>query len=125
MKIADKEALRRLGAGESIANVCTAAGLTHADFDAWWKRQAQARVPSMTGTRRAKLSRPVRIERDKHGIPHIHAANDADLFFGLGYAMAQDRLFQLDLLRRRGAGRLAEVLGPDGNTLDILTRTTG
>ena len=49
------------------------------------------------------------IQRDALGIPHIHASSDDDLFFAFGYAMAQDRLFQLDYLRRRGSGRLAEV----------------
>ena len=59
------------------------------------------------------------------GIPHIHADTDSDLFFGFGYAMASDRLFQMDYLRRKGRGRLAEVLGPDALGLDRLARTVG
>src|ERR1700731_3370285 len=125
MNISDKELLRRLGAGEPIQHVCAAAGISRSDFDAWWKTQSQARVPSTAGTRRLKVAGPVRIERDSWGIPHIHADRDADLFFGFGYAMAQDRLFQLDFLRRRGTGRLAEILGPDGSELDVLARTVG
>ena len=45
--------------------------------------------------------------------------------FGLGYAMAQDRLFQLDFLRRKGSGRLAEILGPASGELDFLVRMVG
>ena len=59
------------------------------------------------------------------GIPHIQAACDEDLFFGFGYAMARDRLFQLDYLRRKAAGRLAEVLGPEALEQDVLARTVG
>jgi hypothetical protein len=54
----------------------------------------------------------VSIERDRWGIPHIVARRRDDLWLGFGYAMAQDRLFQMDYLRRKGLGRLAEVLGP-------------
>ena len=115
MNIADKEALRRLGAGESIANVCSAAGLTRAEFDAWWKSQAQERVPAMSGTRRAKLSRPVRIERDKYGIPHIHADNESDLFFG--------REGQSDeLARKLGQTRFVAVVGTSGSGKSSLVR---
>jgi penicillin amidase len=125
MNLSTKEILRRLGAGASIASVCDAAGMTAQQFQAWWTEETHGRVPRASGTRRVAIHRPVQIERDRWGIPHIHAENDEDLFFAFGYAMAQDRLFQLDVLRRRGAGRLAEVLGPDGSELDILARTIG
>jgi penicillin amidase len=49
--------------------------------------------------------------RDAHGIPHIFAAGESDAFFGLGYAMVQDRWWQMDLWRRTAAGRLAEIFG--------------
>jgi len=65
------------------------------------------------------------IRRDAWGIPHIHAETDEEVFFAFGYAMAQDRLFQLDYLRRKASGTLAEVLGPDGLPLDIIARTVG
>jgi penicillin amidase len=140
MNLPAKDILRRLGAGESIATVCQAAGLSRAEFDAWWKAEAASRVPPMSGSRRADIRRPVRIERNRWGIPSIFADNDEDLFFGFGYAMAQDRLFQLDYLRRRGAGRLAEILadvadrdcarlggtvGSDGRELDLIKRLVG
>lgn len=125
MKLSSSEILRRLGAGEPIVAIREAAGLTRAQFDAWWQAEAARRVPSMAGTRKAALKKSVSIDRDRWGIPHITAENDADLFFGFGYAQAQDRLFQLDYLRRRGSGRLAEILGPDGKQLDVLLRTVG
>lgn len=125
MKLTDQGILRRLGAGESIDSVCASAGLSRHEFDGWWRRQTESRVPPTTGARKAGVRQSVRIDRDRWGIPHISAGNDADLFFGLGYAMAQDRLFQLDILRRRGAGRLSEILGPDASQTDLLQRTTG
>jgi penicillin G amidase len=57
----------------------------------------------------------VTITRDAYGVPNVHAANDADAWKGVGYAMAQDRLVQLELFRRATEGRLAEVLGPPGS----------
>ncbi len=125
MKITSSDILRRLGAGETIAAVCEAAGITRPQFDAWWKAETEKRVPIASGERRAAVRQSVHIRRDRWGVPFIEANNDADLFFGFGYAQAQDRLFQLDFLRRRGAGRLAEVLGPDGTNLDVLARTVG
>jgi penicillin G amidase len=51
------------------------------------------------------LTQPLQLWRDAWGIPHIKANNERDVFIGLGYAHAQDRLWQMDLLRRRGYGR--------------------
>ena len=59
------------------------------------------------------LSAPVEVIRDKWGVPHIFAQDKKDLFYAIGYVMAQDRLFQMDFMRRVGSGRLAEVLGED------------
>ncbi|HEY9402757.1 MAG TPA: penicillin acylase family protein [Pyrinomonadaceae bacterium] len=59
----------------------------------------------------AGLRAPVTIRRDERGIPHIEAANDADLYFAQGYATASDRLWQMDLLRRTARGELAEIFG--------------
>jgi acyl-homoserine lactone acylase PvdQ len=125
MNLTTKEILRRLGGGESIASVCAAAGVSRNEFDAWWQQEAASRVPAMTGRRPARVRRSVQIHRNSQGIPRIQAGNDEDLFFGFGYAMAQDRLFQLDFLRRKGAGRLSEILGPDGSELDYLWRFAG
>ena len=65
---------------------------------------------------------PVEILVDTHGIPHIYGHSDRDAFFGAGYAMARDRLFQMDMARRRAHGRWAEVLGPDRVADDELAR---
>lgn len=125
MNLSSAEMLRRLGAGEKIAAVCEAAGVSRPEFDAWWRRETESRLPAMNGSRPAAVSGAVRIERDAWGIPHVFAENDRDLFFGFGYAVAQDRLFQLDYLRRKGSGRLSEVLGPASYELDLLARTVG
>ena len=125
MSLPSRDILRRLGAGEPIAGVCAAAGLNRAQFDAWWQAETRARVPDPAGRSRAAIGQPVRIERDRWGIPSIYADSDEDLFFGFGYSLAQDRLYQLDYLRRRGSGRLAEVLGAEGTNLDLLARVVG
>jgi penicillin amidase len=65
------------------------------------------------------------IVRDHYGVPHIYANTPHDLFFLQGYATAQDRLFQLDLFRRTGRGRLSEVLGDAGLETDKFVRTIG
>ena len=68
------------------------------------------------------LSAPVEIVRDTWGVPHIFAQNDKDLFFAQGYCQAQDRLFQMDFVRRVGQGRLSEILGPDLLETDYFLR---
>jgi penicillin G amidase len=57
------------------------------------------------------LLMPVRVQRDRWGVPHIYAKTQHDLFFAQGFVVAQDRLFQMELWKRSGQGRLAEVLG--------------
>lgn len=57
------------------------------------------------------LRATVEVRRDRWGVPHIYAANPHDLFFAQGYVAAQDRLFQMEMWKRQGQGRLAEVLG--------------
>ncbi|HEX6545814.1 MAG TPA: penicillin acylase family protein [Bryobacteraceae bacterium] len=68
------------------------------------------------------LRKPVEILRDRWGVPHIYAQNENDLFFAQGYITAKDRLFQIDLWRRIGTGRLAEVLGPSAVPRDRIAR---
>jgi penicillin amidase len=67
----------------------------------------------------------IRIERDADGIPLIVAQDDEDAAFGLGFVHAQDRLFQMELQRRYGAGRLAEIFGPEALTIDRQMRVLG
>ena len=57
------------------------------------------------------LTAPVEIVRDNANVPHVFAASDRDAYFGLGYAHAQDRLWQMTTLRRTAQGRLSEVFG--------------
>jgi penicillin amidase len=64
----------------------------------------------------------VTIVRDSYGIPAITAGNREDAWFGVGYAVAQDRLFQLELFRRATTGRLAEILGKDYLDDDLIAR---
>jgi penicillin G amidase len=67
----------------------------------------------------------VHIERDADGVPLIVAANDEDAAFGLGFVHAQDRLFQMEMMRRYGAGRLAEVVGAEALPIDKQMRVLG
>jgi len=67
----------------------------------------------------------IRIERDADGVPLIAAQDDEDAAFGLGFVHAQDRLFQMELQRRYGAGRLAEIFGPEALTIDRQMRALG
>jgi len=68
------------------------------------------------------LSKPAEIVVDRWGVPHIYAAEHYDAFLVQGFNAARDRLWQIDLWRRRGLGRLAEVLGPDYVEQDRATR---
>ncbi len=120
MSIHSTDLLARLGAGEPIASVCARAGWSREQFDGWWREECRRRVPP-DAVRRVRDRALVR--RDRWGVPHVEAGSDADLFFGFGYATAQDRLFQLDWARRGARGRLAEVFGPDGVESDVLYRT--
>lgn len=71
------------------------------------------------------LQHPVEIIRDTWGVPHIYAQTEADLFFTQGFVHAQDRLFQMDLNRRVGSGRLSEIIGPKGVATDRFARVMG
>lgn len=84
------------------------------------------RLPVTRGTLRVSGVRGVvRIGRDRWGVPHIEAANDADAWFGLGFAQGQDRAFQLELTRRVARGTLAEWIGDKGLPIDRLSRRIG
>jgi penicillin amidase len=68
------------------------------------------------------LQHPVEVLRDRWGVAHIYAQNQHDLFFAQGIVAAQDRLFQMELWKRAGQGRLAEILGPSALPRDINAR---
>src|SRR5271170_4108224 len=80
---------------------------------AWWQKHAMREaLPQLDGQLRLPgLTAPVMVRRDRHGIPHIQAANLDDLLEAQGYVTAQDRLWQMDMARRMAAGEAAELLG--------------
>ena len=79
----------------------------------WWLHHAMVvSLPQLDGNiKLAGLKAPVTVERDSHGVPHIEAASLDDLLLAQGYITAQDRLWQMDMLRRNASGELAEILG--------------
>jgi len=88
-----------------------------------WLRTAQ---PQTDGTLALPgLEAKATVTRDRYDIPHIAAANLHDAFFALGFVQAQDRLFQMDTLRRYGEGRIAELAGQNSVALDRFMRTIG
>ncbi|MEL6588187.1 MAG: penicillin acylase family protein, partial [Pseudomonadota bacterium] len=70
----------------------------------------------------AGITAPVEILRDTANVPHIFGQSDADSYFGLGYAHAQDRLWQMTMLRRTAQGKLSEVFGTATIELDEVMR---
>ena len=79
----------------------------------WVYFQAHSSLPQVDGRVEARgLTAPVSVIRDAQGVPHIRAANLHDLLFAQGYVTAQDRLWQMDALRRAALGELAEIVGP-------------
>jgi len=88
-----------------------------------WLRSS---LPQTDGTIAVQgVNAAVTITRDAHGVPTIKAQSDADAAFGLGYVEAQDRLFQMDLMRHYGAGRLSEWFGAVALDADKSMRTLG
>ena len=79
-------------------------------------------LPRTSGSETAPVEAPVTIRRDAQGVPHIEARTLDDAFFAQGYAVAQDRLFQLELGRRMAAGELAEVVGARALESDLESR---
>jgi penicillin G amidase len=89
---------------------------------AWWF--VYRPLPKLDGTLVLPgLQKEVLVERDRWGVPHIRASSVQDLAEAQGYVMAQDRLWQMDLLRRIGRGQLSEILGPATLSIDKDFRT--
>lgn len=81
-------------------------------------------IPPMTGSLSVPgLAGPVSIVRDRNAVPHITATTVDDLYRGLGFVHAQDRLWQMELMRRAGQGRLSEIFGERTLDADIFLRT--
>jgi penicillin amidase len=78
----------------------------------WVRGELRASLPQMDGERAvAGLAAPVTVERDGLGVPTIQAANRVDAARALGFVHAQERFFQMDLMRREAAGELSELFG--------------
>jgi penicillin G amidase len=71
----------------------------------------------------AGLSGEVKVYRDERGMPHIYAGDEHDLYYAVGYVMAQERLWQMDLIRRATTGRLSEIFGKDYIQTDLFLRS--
>ena len=89
----------------------------------WLRSVTKSALPQLDGDLHlAGLSAPVTVRRDAHGVPHIEAATQEDLFVAQGYVTAQDRLWQMDAYRRNANGELAEVMGRSLLKHDIAQR---
>ncbi|MGB8472598.1 MAG: penicillin acylase family protein [Candidatus Acidiferrum sp.] len=87
------------------------------------EKRAKAALAQVRGTLNVpRLQQSVRVQRDHWGVAHIYAQNEHDLFFAQGFVVAQDRLFQMELWKRSGEGRLAEILGPAFVQRDVNAR---
>ncbi|WP_339905072.1 penicillin acylase family protein, partial [Pseudomonas guineae] len=91
---------------------------------AYW--YLDSKQPQRTGELQlSALQAAVTVDYDERGVPHIQAQNEADMYRALGYVHAQDRLFQMEILRRLARGELAEILGSKLVDTDRLFRTLG
>jgi len=101
----------------SVAGLLAALALFAVIFTLWLRSAAKAALPKLDGDIHMSaqgiqgLKAPVTVRRDQHGVPHIDAASQEDMFVAQGYITAQDRLWQMDAYRRTANGELAEVLG--------------
>ena len=81
-------------------------------------------IPKYKGEMTLKgLSAEVTVYRDERGMPHIYANDEHDLYYAVGYVMAQERLWQMDLIRRATTGRLSEIFGKDYVQTDLFLRS--
>jgi penicillin amidase len=96
-------------------------------YGVWWLYWiARSPLPQLDGRVSVPgISSKVRVVRDEHGVPTIEAATLEDLFFAQGYVTAQDRLWQMDMMRRAAAGELSEVIGEDTVKMDREERILG
>ncbi len=92
-----------------VVNVLIAIALIAAGVIFYWVLYRA--LPKTSGTIETRVTQPVEVRRDGLGVPHIKARNLDDVWFVQGYTTAEDRMFQMDGLRRLAAGELAEVFG--------------
>ena len=97
-------------------------GLANPSFESF-EELAANHLPIIDGEVQIRgIGDRVEVIRDPWGVPHIYAQNLDDLFFAQGFVQAQDRLWQMEMYRRAGEGRLSEVLGPEALRHDRLAR---
>src|SRR6266700_6351107 len=102
----------RLRIWRALGIVCVVLIMLAAVAVGWLLTIARSALPDLDGPVPVSgISAPVSVTRDSHGLPTIEAATLDDLFFAQGYVAAQDRLFQMDLMRRAAVGALAEIVG--------------
>ncbi len=88
--------------------------------------RVRASLPQVSGeVALGGLEQDVEVIRDKQGVPHIYAKNHGDLFMAQGFVMAQDRLWQMELIRRSTNGTLSEVFGESTLGSDVFYRNLG
>ena len=106
-----------------LTGLVTTAALVAGGAAAWYIYTKQ---PTRSGLIALQdLEAPVSVAYDERGVPHIRAENEHDLYLALGYVHAQDRLFQMEMVRRLANGELSEILGPKLIDADRLFRTLG
>jgi len=101
-----------LGDGRSVEDLAAAAGVSIEEVQNLWRSIIRGKVPAASANLSGLVDGPVEIIRDRYGVPHVYAGSERDIFFGLGFAMAQDHLWMMDYMRRKATGYLAEILGP-------------
>ena len=109
----------------SLAALCVLAGSGITTVPLWAQDFPGGGQASRTTRTLAGLKAPVGVYRDTLGIPHIYAKSAEDAYFALGYVHATDRLFEMEVFRRRASGTLAEVFGKASLDDDIFVRQIG
>jgi penicillin amidase len=108
---------------DTLKKLMEGASIDEVGGRAAWDEICRRKIPPANATLSGPVSSRVEVIRDAYGVPHVFADREPDLFFGLGFAMAQDRLWLMDYLRRKATGRLAELLGEKYVQQDLLYRT--
>jgi penicillin amidase len=119
--------LALLGSGQAMKTwtplVTASAVQTELSAASDLEKQARAALAKTSGRiELAGLAKPVEVIRDPWGVAHIYAQTQEDLFFAQGFVAAQDRLWQMEIWRRTGEGKLAEILGPSAVERDKFAR---
>jgi penicillin amidase len=117
---------RRRAARAGLVAGAAGTGLAAAATAVAWHFLARRPLPKQKGTLQLEgLEGPVRVRRDRWGVPHIEVEEATDLWFAEGFCHGQDRLWQMDFYRRVLSGRVSEFAGPEGLPVDRLMRTLG